>query len=161
GLRWRVSRRFGGRADRTGCALAAAHGSPARRRRGENRAVIDPNQRWREVGHKPDYAGLLTCGGLPYTEDPAELAGMDLAIVGAPGEDLVSDRAGTRSGPRAIRAASCPPGPHLEAQIDAFAKLKMVDFGDAAVVPADAARTHAAIEHTVAQVLAAGAVPIV
>jgi agmatinase len=123
--------------------------------------VIDPNERWREVGHKPDYAGLLTFGGLPYTEDPAELEGVDVAVLGAPTDDLVSDRPGTRFGPRAIRAASCPPGPHLEARVDAFAELTMVDFGDAAVVPADAARTHAAIERTVAQVLAAGAVPIV
>ena len=33
----------------------------------ENRAVIDPLERWREYGEKPDYAGLLTFGGLPYT----------------------------------------------------------------------------------------------
>jgi agmatinase len=123
--------------------------------------VIDPNERWREVGHRPDYAGLLTFGGLPYTEDPAELEGMDVAVVGAPMDDLVSDRPGTRFGPRAIRAASCSPGPHLEAQVDAFAELRMVDFGDAPVLPADAARSHAAIERTVAQVLAARAVPIV
>ena len=37
----------------------------------------------------------------------------------------------------------------------------MADFGDAPVVPADAARSHAAIERTVAQVLEAGAIPIV
>ena len=37
----------------------------------------------------------------------------------------------------------------------------MVDFGDAPVVPADPARSHAAIEATVGQVLAAGAIPIV
>ena len=123
--------------------------------------MIDPNERWRDFGHKPDYAGLLTFGGLPYTEDPAELEGVDLAIVGAPTDDLVSDRPGTRFGPRAIRAASCPPGSHLEAQVDAFAELKMVDFGDAPVLPADAARSHAAIERTVGQVLAAGAIPIV
>jgi agmatinase len=123
--------------------------------------VIDPLERWREYGEKPDYAGLLTFGGLPYTEDPAELEGVDVAVVGAPTDDLVSDRPGTRFGPRAIRAASCPPGPHLEAKVDAFAELTMVDFGDAPVLPADAARSHAAIERTVAQVLAAGAIPIV
>ena len=78
--------------------------------------MIDPLERWREYGEKPDYAGLLTFGGLPYTEDPAELAGLDVAVVGAPTDDLVSDRPGTRFGPRAIRAASCPPGPHLEAR---------------------------------------------
>ena len=40
-----------------------------------------------------------------------ELAGFDVAIVGAPTDDLVSDRPGARFAPRAIRAASCPPGP--------------------------------------------------
>jgi agmatinase len=123
--------------------------------------VIDPLDRWREYGEKPDFAGLLTFGGLPYTEDPAELAGIDVAVVGAPTDDLVSDRPGTRFGPRAIRAASCPPGPHLEAKADAFADLRMVDFGDAPVVPADSTRSLAAIEATVGQVLAAGAIPIV
>jgi agmatinase len=123
--------------------------------------VIDPLERWREHGEKPDYAGLLTFGGLPYTEDPAELEGVDVAIVGAPTDDLVSDRPGTRFGPRGIRAASCPHGPHLEVKIDAFEVLRMVDFGDAPVLPADAARSHAAIEATVGQVLAAGAIPIV
>ena len=37
--------------------------------------VIDPLERWRELGEKPDYAGLLTFAGSPYTEDPAELDG--------------------------------------------------------------------------------------
>jgi agmatinase len=86
---------------------------------------------------------------------------VDVAIVGAPMDDLTSDRPGTRFGPRAIRAASCPPGPHLEAKIDAFAELKMVDFGDAPVVPANWEHNHAAIERVVGQVVAAGAIPIV
>jgi agmatinase len=123
--------------------------------------VLDPQRRWAHYGEKPDYAGLLTYGGQPYTEDPHELAGADVAIVGAPTDDLVSDRPGTRYGPRAIRAASCPPGPHLEAGIDALAALRVVDFGDAPVIPADAKRSHEAIEATVAQVLDAGALPIV
>jgi agmatinase len=123
--------------------------------------VIDPLQRWREFGEKPDFAGLLSFSGMPYTEDPAELAGADVAIVGAPTDDLVSDRPGARFGPRAIRAASCPPGRHLEAGIDGFGELRVVDYGDAPVLPADPASTHAAIERTVGEVLAAGAVPIV
>ena len=123
--------------------------------------MIDPLERWREYGEKPDYAGLLTFGTLPYTQDPAELQGVDVAIVGAPTDDLVSDRPGARFGPRAIRAASCPPGQHLEAKVDAMAELKMVDFGDAPVLPADPARTHEAIERTVGQVVDAGAIPIV
>jgi agmatinase len=123
--------------------------------------VIDPLDRWREHGEKPDFAGLLTFAGSPYTEDPAELEGVDVAIVGAPMDDLVSDRPGARFGPRAIRAASCPPGPHLEAGVDASEVLRVVDFGDAPVLPADPAGTHEAIERTVGDVLDAGAIPIV
>jgi agmatinase len=125
--------------------------------------VIDPVERWRELGlpDKPDYAGLLTYAGMPYTQDPAGLAGVDVAVVGAPTDDLVSDRPGTRFGPRAIRAASCPPGPHLEAKVDAFEELRVVDFGDAAVVPADSVTTRTQIERTVGQVVTAGALPVV
>ena len=123
--------------------------------------MIDPLERWRQYGEKPDYAGLLTYGGAPYTQDPAELAGFDVAIVGAPTDDLVSDRPGARFGPRAIRAASCPPGPHLESKVDAFEVLKIMDFGDAAVLPADPLRTHEAILELVGQVLDAGVLPVV
>ena len=123
--------------------------------------MIDPLERWAHLGEKPDYAGLLSFGGAPYTQDPAVLADCDVAIVGAPMDDLVSDRPGARLAPRAIRGASCPPGPHLETKVDAFAELRIVDFGDAAVVPADPGRSHAAIEAIVGQVLGAGALPVV
>jgi agmatinase len=123
--------------------------------------LIDPMRRWAQYGEKPDYAGLLTFGGVPFTDDPAELPGFDVAIVGAPMDELVSDRPGARLAPRAIRGASSPPGPHLEAGIDALAQLRVVDFGDAAVTPADPRRSHAAIEEIVGQVLAAGLTPVV
>jgi agmatinase len=125
--------------------------------------MLDPQARWRALGlpDKPDYAGLLTFAGMPATDDPAELAGIDVAIVGAPTDDLVSDRPGARFGPRAIRAASAPPGPHLEAGVDAFAELRVLDYGDAPVVPADAERTHAAIEQVVGEIVAAGTLPVV
>jgi agmatinase len=123
--------------------------------------TLDPLERWREYGEKPDYAGPLSFGGAPYTQAPEELEDADVAIVGAPTDDLVSDRPGTRFGPRAIRAASGSPGPHLEAGVDAFAALRIMDFGDAPVVPADPERSHRAIEETVRHVLAADAVPIV
>jgi agmatinase len=123
--------------------------------------TLDPLERWRDYGEKPDYAGPLSFGGAPYTQDPAQLEHADVAIVGAPTDDLVSDRPGTRLGPRAIRAASGPPGQHLEAGINAFEVLRIVDFGDAPVVPADAMRSHAAIEETIRAVLAADAIPLV
>jgi len=123
--------------------------------------MINPLLRWAEHGEKPDFTGLLSFAGQPYTEDPDDLVGVDVAIVGAATDDLVSDRPGTRFAPRAIRAAGAPPGRHLTAGIDAFAALNVVDFGDAPVVPADAAATHAAIQRTVAHVVAAGAIPVI
>src|SRR6478736_2176389 len=123
--------------------------------------MIDPQRRWRPLDDKPDYAGFLSFGGALLAQEPEHLAGVDVAIVGAPTDDLVSDRPGARFAPRAIRAASCPPGPHLEAGIDATKILRVVDFGDAPVIPADPVKTHAAIERTVGEAVAAGAVPIV
>jgi agmatinase len=128
---------------------------------GRSSIVIDPLQRWASVGEKPDYAGLLTFAGVPYTQDAVHLEGVDVAIVGAPMDDLVSDRPGTRFGPRAIRAASSPSGPELETGVDAISELRVVDFGDAPILPADPTRSHAAIEATVAQVLGAGAIPVI
>ena len=123
--------------------------------------MLDPQRRWAHVGEKPDYAGLLSFCGLPYTETPAELDGVDVAIVGAALDELVSERPGTRLGPRAIRAASAIPGLHLEARIDPLNALRVVDYGDAGVLPADPVRSHVAIEATVADVVNAGAIPIV
>ena len=124
--------------------------------------MIDSTETWPR-GHeeKSDYAGLLTYGALPSTQDPALLRGVDVAVVGAPTDDLVSDRHGTRFGPRAIRSASYPEGAHLEAKRDAFEALRIVDFGDAPLIPADPVRSHAAIEESMAQVLAADAIPVV
>ena len=115
--------------------------------------TIDPLARWRPLPDKPDYAGLLSFGGAPIAQEPAHLEGVDVAIVGAPMDDLVSDRPGTRFAPRAIRAASCPPGPHLEAGIDAFAELRIVDYGDAPVLPADPVRPHDAIARLIGEVV--------
>ncbi len=125
--------------------------------------MVDPLERWRRLGlpDKPDYAGLLTFAALPYTQDPAELDGVDVAVLGAPMDDLVSDRPGARFGPRAIRSASCPPGPHLEAGIDWGERLRVVDYGDAPVLPADPARSRTAIEALVTEVARAGVVPVV
>ena len=74
--------------------------------------MLDPTTRWPN-GDKPDHAGLLTYAGMPYTEDAAELAGVDVAIIGAAMDELVSETPGARNGPRAIRAAGGLPGPHL------------------------------------------------
>jgi agmatinase len=126
--------------------------------------VLDPAERWRRHhGHdwKASWAGLLTFADLPYTEDPAELEGVDVAVVGAPTDELVTNVPGTRYGPRAIRAANTTAAYHLEARLDWDEALRVVDYGDAPVVPTDAAASHAAIEATVGEVARAGAMPIV
>ena len=126
--------------------------------------MIDPIERWRRhhgFDYKAVWAGLLTFADLPYTEDPAELAGFDVAIVGAPFDELVSDLPGTRLGPRAVRAATPTSSYHLEARVDWMNHLRVVDYGDAPIVPTDAVRSHKAIEDTVLEVLRAGTMPIV
>jgi arginase family enzyme len=103
--------------------------------------VIDPLARWQPLGDKPDNAGLLTFAGAPYTEDQAELPSADVAIVGAPMDDLVSDRPGARFAPRAIRAASCPPGRHLEVWNRRVPGAPHRRLRRCAVIPAEPARS--------------------
>lgn len=115
---------------------------------------------------EPSYAGGGTFSKLPLVLDPADLAGVDVAIVGAPVDEAVSHRPGARFGPRAIRLAD--PNAHLptsawnmDVGLDPFSVLKVVDHGDASVIPADIARSHEAIREIVGGVVAAGAVPII
>jgi agmatinase len=122
--------------------------------------VIDPGRRWGETG-RPDYAGLMTFAGTPYTESPEDLAGVDVAIVGAPIDELASGRPGARLGPQAIRVASGGAGPHLDAGVNPLEELRVIDYGDAPITPADPIASHAAIEATVAEILDAGAMPLV
>jgi agmatinase len=98
---------------------------------------------------------------VPYTEDPGDLAGCDAAVVGAPMDELASDRPGTRMGPRAIRTESTDTGGHLEAGVDWNADLTVVDYGDAAVVPADPAASHRGIESIVSEVRRSGTIPLI
>ena len=115
---------------------------------------------------EPSYAGLTTFGKAPLVLDPADLAGADVAIVGAPIDETVSYRPGARFGPRAIRAADPNGGvpqsfPNMHVGVDFVDVLSVVDFGDAVVTPADPEKSHAAIRETVSTVARAGCVPVV
>jgi agmatinase len=114
---------------------------------------------------EPGYAGP---GGTfckqPLVLDPRDMAGADVAVVGAPIDETTSGRPGARFGPRAIRLADvggAGEGYHLDLGVEPFDALAVVDYGDAEVVPADPARSHAAIRRAVGEVLDAGAMPIV
>ena len=57
---------------------------------------------------------------------------MDLAVTGIPFDTATTNRPGARFGPRAIRAASTEVAwqRHWHWEFDAFALLKMADYGD-------------------------------
>jgi agmatinase len=114
---------------------------------------------------EPAYAGGPTYHKVPLALEPAELAGFDVAIVGAPMDDFVTNRPGARYGPREIRIATDVGGPphmwHMDLGVDPFAELKIVDYGDAEVIPGDGHASHKAIRRLVADIVASGAVPIV
>src|SRR5688500_11326038 len=113
---------------------------------------------------EPGYAGMSTFQKVPLVLEAGELAGHDVAIVGAPMDDMVTHRPGARFGPRAIRTVTEgggePSAWHMDLGIDPFAELRVVDHGDASVVPADPARSHQAIHDAVERVVRAGCVPI-
>ncbi|HEU4481238.1 MAG TPA: agmatinase family protein, partial [Actinomycetota bacterium] len=115
--------------------------------------------------NEPAYAGVNTFQKVPLVLDPAELHGVDVAILGAPMDDMVTHRPGARFGPREIRTAVDAGGTprmwHMDLGVDPFAELRIVDHGDAEVVPGDAAASHAAIERSVGAIVRAGAVPVI
>lgn len=119
--------------------------------------------------NRPDesaYSGIQTFGKLPLVLDPAELAGADAVIVGAPIDELVSFRPGARFGPRAIRNADpigwAPPSmPNMDIGVDPFEVLKVVDHGDVPPTPGYPLTTHQEIRAAVKRIREAGAIPIV
>ena len=81
----------------------------------------------RDPNDRPSYVGPVSFAQLPWIEDPTEIArmGADIAIIGAPFDDAVTHRPGTRFGPRAIREAQYQTGllHSLQLRVDPFAEL--------------------------------------
>jgi agmatinase len=116
--------------------------------------------------HEPSYAGVgVTWCRVPLASEPGDLEGADVVILGAPFDEGVSYRPGTRFGPRAIRTADdvgAEPGrPSMELGVDPFEVLDVVDYGDALAVPADIAQSRRNLVATLGEIYAAGAVPFV
>jgi agmatinase len=115
---------------------------------------------------EPAFAGSgSTFQKVPLVLEVDELQGADVVVMGAPMDDFVTYRPGTRFGPREIRngydSGGDPWMPHLDLGIDVFGALTVVDHGDAEVVPGDGMASHAAIRKMVSDVVNAGAVPVV
>lgn len=117
--------------------------------------------------HRPGeapYGRGGTFAQLPLELEAGELAGADVAILGAPTDELVTNRPGARFGPQAIRNADYLWGtsrPNIDVGLDPFEILTVVDHGDVEVVPGYPERTHRAIREAVGAIAGAGAVPIV
>jgi agmatinase len=115
----------------------------------------------------PTYVGPTTFMNLPWITDARELRdrAVDVAIVGAPFDDAVSHRPGARFGPRAIRMAPTAWGTadawSIQLLAEPYAKLTVVDAGDAPVVPTRFERALRVIHEKVYRVASAGPVPIV
>jgi guanidinopropionase len=110
------------------------------------------------------FAGVATLLGAPYRPQPSgglDLAGLDIALLGVPMDLGVTNRAGARLGPRAVRGVErMGPWEHVLRQAP-MQTAKVADIGD---VPFgsrfDLARCHADIEAHVAAIVGAGVVPL-
>ena len=106
----------------------------------------------------------LTFARQPIALTPEDLAGVDVAVLGAPFDLAVTYRPGTRFGPRAVRLAEhdgVDERPSIELGIDPYAELTVVDYGDADAPASDVLAAHASIQARVGEILAAGAIPAV
>ena len=115
--------------------------------------------------NEPAFVGIPTFLKLPLIADHDQLVAErpDVVVLGAPFDMAVTNRPGARYGPRAIRAASNLGRAihHLELGVQPLRVLRVFDYGDASIIPSDIERSHAAIKEKVAEVVAAGAIPVV
>ena len=114
-----------------------------------------PADAWRA----PRYTGVRTFARCPHLRDPE---GVDVAVVGVPFDTGTSYRAGARFGPEGIRAGSTLLRPyHPPLDVDVFAALSVVDWGDLEVTPGNAERTVGQIAAGVEELARAGVTPLV
>lgn len=106
----------------------------------------------------PRFAGPATMMRLP-SQPTAE--GLDACFVGVPMDIGTSNRAGTRHGPRQIRAESCMLRPYNMATGAApFDSLQVADIGDVAINTFDLKKSVGIIETAFDDILASGAMPL-
>lgn len=92
-----------------------------------------------ELVFKPDgrrafpYSGVSTLLDAPYRPDAPDLpdyAGLQVALIGVPMDLAVTNRAGSRLGPRAVRAIERIGPYHHTHRLAPLAELKVADVGD-------------------------------
>ena len=114
----------------------------------------------RGLAHENTFAGATSFLRRRYTRD---LAGVDLAVTGIPFDQAVTNRPGTRLGPRALREASAllVTDPPYGWAVDPLSDAAIVDIGDMPFDYARPADVPARIEAHAEAILAAGAACLV
>lgn len=106
----------------------------------------------------PRFTGVRTFARLPHIQTTADV---DVAVVGLPFDTGATFKVGARFGPEAIRSASVilrPYNPELDVQV--FASLSMIDYGDAPVIPGFIEDSYTAISRTLQPLAEAGIVTL-
>jgi agmatinase len=117
-----------------------------------------------DLPYYSDWHGSFEKAPWALTDDALREANADVAIVGAPFDEGVSSRPGARFGPRAIRMAPTAWGTDawsIQLLTEPYAKLTVVDAGDAPIVPTRFERALRVIHEKVYRVASAGPIPIV
>jgi agmatinase len=116
---------------------------------------------------EPSYVGIQTFLKAPLCTTPEDLrAGeIDVAVGGVPWDSTTTSRTGAHLGPQAIRRSDSAYSVPLErpsqfTRVDAFEHLRLADYGDAQVIPADPAATVPNVRRFVSEILEGGALPI-
>jgi agmatinase len=125
-----------------------------------NPAQVDPTM-WRTLLH----AGLAgSFVRFPYVEPQAQALrehGAGAAVYGLPFDSTTIGRSGANYGPRGIRERSCQLlAYNAVLDFDLGATLRPVDCGDCEAVPGNAQVTFERAQADIAQILAAGALPV-
>ena len=83
----------------------------------------------RELIHEFTYSGALSFCRRRYSRDTKDI---EVVVSGIPYDNAVTNRPGTRFGPRAIRAASSQLAelPHFPYGFEPFKHLSVIDYGD-------------------------------
>lgn len=106
----------------------------------------------------PRFAGPATMMRLPTTMSAKDL---DVCFVGVPMDIGTSNRAGTRHGPRQIRAESCMLRPYNMATGAApFDRLQVADLGDVAINTFDLKKSVQLIEQAFDRILGDDCIPL-
>ncbi len=115
---------------------------------------------FRGLSHENTFGGVTSFLRRRYSKD---LTDVDVAVTGVPFDQSVTNRPGTRLGPRAIREASCLQSPDAPYgwDVDPLSEFAIADYGDMAFDYAHVDQFPAALEAHIAGILDAGAASLV